>query len=268
MYIVKPMDWPAKIKDLRRRHGLSQSQLAARLGIGKKILADWEQGAREPNSRRYIQFARLAPAELRPWFVERALERLGADASLVLGALPPGRLAARALETSRTRSPRAQRPLADIKLVNLADWPARLRALDDLEHHVAIPLLTDAAAAGSPREISDADIEGYALAYYSWCPQPENFTCVRVRGDSMTPVLHDGAIVAIDHSQRDPALLNQRMVAARHEGGVTIKWLERLPDGALRLAPENKSHPAVTLPRTSDNPILGLVSWWWNRPLS
>jgi len=250
-------DWRSRIKDLRSELELSQESLARALRVTKKTVAEWEQGRQPPSPERALQLARLAaPGGLRRWFTQFALERIGADTPLVLDALVPGR-------TSRG----GQRPLpsADLRLIAPADWDDRFRALERLDHYVPIPVLRDAAAAGSPREISEADIDGYALIYYAWCPNPANFTCVRVRGDSMAPILHDGALVAIDHAQRDPLLLHQKMVAARHEGGVTIKWLERRPDNSLALVPENKAHPNLVLPRTADNPIVGLVAWWWNR---
>ena len=250
-------DWRSKIKDLRAELALSQDRLARRLRVTKKTVAEWEQGRQPPSPERALQMARLAaPGALRRWFTAFALQRIGADTPLVLDALAPGRTA---------RGGQRPLPSAELRLIAPADWDDRFRALERLDHYVPIPVLRDAAAAGSPREISEADIDGYALIYYAWCPNPANFTCVRVRGDSMAPILHDGALVAIDHVQRDPLLLHQKMVAARHEGGVTIKWLERRPDNALALVPENKSYPSVLLPRTPDNPVVGLVAWWWNR---
>ena len=124
-------------------------------------------------------------------------------------------------------------PTPELRVVAPADWSDRLRALESLDHYAPVPLLKDAAAAGSPRAIVEGDIEGYALVHYAWCPNPANFSCLRVRGDSMAPILHNGAIVALDHTLRDPLALNQKMVAARYEDGVTIKWLERQPDGRL-----------------------------------
>lgn len=254
-----------KIKDLRQQLELSQEKLARRLNITKKTVAEWEQGRQPPSPERALQMARLVgPGRLRRWFIQLALERIGADPPLVLDAL---------LDLPNTRrgtaSPlSAQGPLrvADLRIVTPTAWSERLRALEGLDHYVPLPVLKDAAAAGAPREIAEADVDSYALIYYSWCPNPQNFTCVRIRGDSMIPILHDGALVAIDHTQRDPLMLHQKMVAARAEDGVTIKWLERDPDGTLRLVPENKHHSALTLPRTPDNPIIGLVAWWWNRP--
>ena len=248
--------WCPKIKELRGTLGVSQEELARQLQVTKKTVAEWEQGRQPPSPERSLQLARLvAPGPLRRWFTRHALERIGAEPPLVLDALLP----------QRRVDAQPLLPTAELRLIAPAQWADRFRALEGLDHYVPIPLLKDAAAAGSPREISEADIDGYALIHYAWCPNPSNLTCVRVRGDSMAPILHDDAIVAIDHTQRDPLLLHQKMVAARHEGGVTIKWLERLPDATLRLVPENKHHPTTPLPRTPDNPVIGLVAWWWNR---
>lgn len=250
-------DLTNKIKELRRERGASQEQLARQLEVTKKTVAEWEQGRQAPSPERALQLARLAgPGRLRRWFTRHALERIGAEPPLVLDALLPGR---------RAGSRQAPLPVAELRVVAPAEWSDRFRALEGLDHYAPIPLLKDAAAAGFPREISEADIDGYALIHYAWCPNPANFTCVRVRGDSMAPILHDGAIVALDHTQRDPLTLNQKMVAARYDDGVTIKWLERHPDGTLLLVPENKNHPTLTLPRTPHNPVIGLVAWWWNR---
>ncbi|MFQ5778809.1 MAG: S24 family peptidase [Terriglobia bacterium] len=242
---------------MRRGLGLSQKQLARRLAVTKKTVAEWEQGRQPPSPERTLQLARLAPrGQLRRWLARHALERIGADAGLVRDAFRSGR---------GLRCSQAPLSITELCVVTPAEWSDRFRALEGLDHYVPIPLLKDAAAAGSAREVSDADIDGYALIHYRWCPNPGNYTCLRVRGDSMTPILHDDAIVAVDHSQSDPLALNHKIVAARHDGGVTIKWLEHHPDGELRLVPENKRYPTLTLPRTPENPIIGMVAWWWNR---
>lgn len=261
MYSVKRFlvltETARKIKDLRAELHLSQEQLARRLELTKKTVAEWEQGRQVPSPERALQLARLVPGgPLRRWFTQQALARIGAETPLVLDALLPA---------PATRSGQGPLPTGELRVVAPSGWSERFRALERLDHYSPIPLLKDAAAAGSPREISEADIDGYALIYYAWCPNPANFTCVRVRGDSMAPILYDGAVVAVDHSQRDPLALHQKMVAARVEDGVTVKWLERQPDGTLLLVPENKNHPTIALPRTPDNPVIGLVAWWWNR---
>jgi SOS-response transcriptional repressor LexA len=244
-----------KIKELREGLGVSQEQLARKIEVTKKTVAEWEQERQPPSPERAVQLARLVPpGALRRWFTRYALERIGAETPLVLEALAP-----------RTRGSQAPLPLGSLRVVAPADWSERFRALEGLDHFAPVPLLRDAAAAGSPRELNEADVEGYALIPYAWCPNPANFTCVRVRGDSMAPILHDGALVAIDHTQRDPFALHQKMVAARTDDGVTVKWLERRPDGAFALVPENKAYSEKLLAPTRDNPVVGLVAWWWNR---
>jgi SOS-response transcriptional repressor LexA len=251
--------WPSKIKELRDLLQVSQDALARRLDVTKKTIAEWEQARQSPSPERALQLARLAPpGELRRWFIRFALDRIGADERLLSDVLAPAQ---------RTRGRQAPLPGDGVRVLASTDLADRFRALEGLDHFVPIPLLKDAAAAGSPREISDGDLDGYAMIAYAWCPNPADLTCIRVRGDSMAPILHDGALVAIDHSQRDPLALHQKMVAARTDDGVVVKWLERSPDGALRLVSENKSYPPIELPRTPANPILGLISWWQNRQL-
>lgn len=249
-------DIAQQIKELRRILDLSQEQLARRLEVTKKTVAEWEQGRQPPSPERLLQLAKLAPAgEIRHWLTRHALVRIGAETSIVLDALLKG----------RTGGP-GPLPGGDFRVVAPADWSDRLRALEGLDHYAPVPLLRDAAAAGAARTITEGDIEGYVLVPYGWCPDAQNFSCLRVRGDSMTPILNDGAIVGVDHTQRDPAMLHHQMVAARYEDGVTIKWLEQQPDGGLLLVPENKSYPTLRLPRAEANPIIGSVSWSWNRP--
>jgi phage repressor protein C with HTH and peptisase S24 domain/DNA-binding XRE family transcriptional regulator len=245
-----------KIKGLRKEMDLSQEKLARLLDVPKKTVAEWEQGRQAPTPERSLQLARLAAAgPLRRWLTRYALDRIGAESSLVLDALVG----------ARPRGSQAPLPAGELRVIAPADLSDRFRALEGLDHYVPVPLLKDAAAAGAARAVADQDVEGYALIQYAWCPNPSSFTCIRVRGDSMAPILHDGAVVAIDHSQRDPAALHQKMVAARTDDGVTIKWLDRQPDGALLLVPENKSYPATPLPPSRENPVIGLVAWWWNR---
>lgn len=138
------------------------------------------------------------------------------------------------------------------------------------DHYIPIRLLGGEAAAGAPSEVREDDVEGWVLIYASreWMPgDPENYTAVHVRGLSMWPILGDGDIVAIDHSQRDPQRLDKKMVVFRSNGGVTIKWLRYLPEkGVVMGVPENKDElDAVVVLRGEEinTGIVGRVAWWW-----
>ncbi len=64
-------DCSQQIKSFRRSVRLSQTGLAAKQGITKKTVAEWEQGKQEPGPCRYIQLAKMAEGEQALWFLER-----------------------------------------------------------------------------------------------------------------------------------------------------------------------------------------------------
>ena len=138
------------------------------------------------------------------------------------------------------------------------------------EEYIPIRLLGGSVAGGAPSEVREEDIAGWALIYASrdWMPtDPENYTCVHVNGKSMYPVLTDGDIVAIDHSEKDPAKLDGKMVAFRVNGGATIKWLKYdKNEGVVVGVPENKDeidHLVILKGNEINEGIVGLVRWWW-----
>jgi SOS-response transcriptional repressor LexA len=139
-------------------------------------------------------------------------------------------------------------------------------------HAVEIPLLKDPASTGSPRQIDEGDIEDYMPLPGSLCPNPDATVCIKVVGDSMSPMLEDGYIVAVDTAQTDRARLHGQMVAARDpEGGVTIKWL-RLSGRQEILLPQHtsKRHQPVILSSSEDDEsgwaVVGRVLWWIGMP--
>lgn len=141
-----------------------------------------------------------------------------------------------------------------------------------MDHYVAIRLLKDGVSAGLPTEINEEDLEGWALIYNSkeWLPNdPENYTCAHIIGDSMLPILAPGDIVAIDHAERDPEKLKNKMAAFRDNGGVTIKWLRYYPDKHMIVGdPENQAKIETRVILVGDEMnkgIIGKVAWWWSR---
>jgi len=139
------------------------------------------------------------------------------------------------------------------------------------DRFVTVPLLADAIAGGSPRRVNADDIEDYALIHADWCPHPEHVTCVRVRGDSMSPILTDGSIVAIDHGRRNPKQLDGKMVAFRQGDGASVKWCKVVSKDLVMGLPENKDSLAADSlllfqGDDIDDCIIGCVLWWWGRP--
>jgi len=110
--------------------------------------------------------------------------------------------------------------------------------------------------------------EGRAMAYSQWFPHPADTLAVRVADDSMSPVLPLGSIAAIDRTEVDPLSLQGRIVAARHDGELLIRWLD-LSGRHVILRP---NHPGRDFPLVAvdvdDAPgdfLVGRVVWSWSR---
>ena len=90
---------------------------------------------------------------------------------------------------------------------------------------------------------------------------------MRVLGDSMEPTLHEGNIVAVDHSLRDPEELIGRLVALKYDGGATIKRLIKTQDGDYCGKPDNpnSSEYRCFKPAQIRDVLIGKVVWWWGR---
>ena len=132
---------------------------------------------------------------------------------------------------------------------------------------VAIPLLKVVAAAhgetgGHPSSLLSGPVESMIAAPRDWCPNPATTSCLRVRGNSMAPLIEDGYIVAVDSSQNGQIQLNGKIVIAWHKDrGLTVSRLRRF-DHTEVLEPENHGYEAITLGAKQRWTILAKVLWW------
>ena len=134
---------------------------------------------------------------------------------------------------------------------------------EELGDFYVLPLLRDPTAAGPGRRITDHDIEGPAVIHQAWCPHPHKTDYVRVKGDSMDPVIPDDAIVTIDKSYSSPESLTGKVVAiyigATEE--VTIRRLRKDAARAKRYVgvPDNPTPQNRPLVLEKDDRIIGRV---------
>jgi len=263
----------------------TRAKLAQMLGLDPTVYGRYEMG-REPPLTVVVALLRLFPDVRASWLLtgegEPYIDNVGAAPSPGGGHAPPEqdlrRAATRAeqtilqqasaIETLKALLDRKDVPRMDVRpkfrLVGSKRELAQAEGAHWTEQYVAVPLLSDEAAAGNPRHVRDDQIGGYALVYSRWVRDVETTRCLRVKGDSMEPVLPDGSICAVDLAQRDPKALLKKIVAARVDDGVTIKWLQ-LAKEVLVLRPENREHDTIVLHpgEDEDNPIVGQVTWWW-----
>lgn len=151
----------------------------------------------------------------------------------------------------------------------IAGWDEKT-PLDDDE--VEVPFLREVElAAVSGRFVIQED-EGETLRFRKKNlrengVQFSNAKCVTVRGNSMTPVLRDGATVGIDLGKTSLGdIIDGDLYAINHNGQMRVKQVFRLPSG-IRLRSFNRDdHPDedYSFQQMQDEQIaiLGHVFWW------
>jgi SOS-response transcriptional repressor LexA len=95
-----------------------------------------------------------------------------------------------------------------------------------------------------------------------WCPNPSYTSLLRVKGNSMEPLIRDGDIVAVDSFQTDrDELYGKIVLAVSEEKGICVSHLRRY-DNVDVLEGENRQHEPVVLNKASGWRIMGRVLWW------
>lgn len=141
------------------------------------------------------------------------------------------------------------------------------RVLPGLEDCVEVPLMTVEAAAGEPRVVED-EVEALLPIPKTLLPRGayrQQLSAVRIKGDSMAPLLPDGSIAVINHSLTDTNRLRRRIIAARipdtDPPEVTIKYLD-WSEGYFNLMPHNPKYPPIPIPKNHpavENLIIGTI---------
>ena len=293
-------EYSLRIKRLRKALGLTQHALARKLGVLPWAVSSWEQGRWEPSGEHYAQLARLAPPNEARYFLGKlGLDRetlgkfaeekdLRSPSLTAKGGIHSVPLRSAEEKGFRSASPAAkggtkgapvirgeekthgtksvpwlQVQAPEIRIYTTEQWKPGTQ--DRLRFQVQVPVLRDEAAAGSPREINERDIESFIAVPSKFAPKGMGaYSGIYIRGDSMEPVLRDHFIVVVDHTERDPSRLRGRMVAALAQGGVLVKWLARETRGdRLVLRSENPAYEDIVLESPETNPIIGDVVFWW-----
>ena len=156
-------------------------------------------------------------------------------------------------------------PSPNIIITNNPGYRKIIEQQPNSEAYIPIPLISNPVAAGDPLIIEEKDIEGFAVIYRAWVKRGHTYRCLRVKGNSMHPVISDGFIVAIDLTENDPLKLPRHIVAARHEDGVTIKYLLLTEKEYILLPYNTTDYDPIIILRTAPSPIIGKVAWWWGK---
>jgi transcriptional regulator with XRE-family HTH domain len=247
--IVVP-EWARKIEDMRRSRKLSQEGFGSRLGVSAMAVSRWERAVSEPTGETYIRLGNLADAPLCWFFWKRAGLRL----SDVTRVLPEAnqRMAANSVCDAQFVSAGTRKKISPEK--------ADLVVIPFLSVHAGTP-----GVPGDHHDLTDISPESVLAAPRDWCPNPPSTVCLRVKGDSMSPLILDGYIIAVDTSATENDDLVGHIVVAWHrEQGLLVSRLIRF-DHMDALVSDRREYDAVSITAGSDWRIVGKVLWWTGR---
>lgn len=94
---------------------------------------------------------------------------------------------------------------------------------------------------------------------------PKCAVCVNVTGNSMEPLIADGAVIGIDMSVN--AITDGEIYALKHDDLLRVKFVYRLPGGGIRLRSYNRDeYPDEEYTREQMREggisVIGWVFWW------
>ncbi len=243
-------EWALKIEGVRQKRKLTQADFGRQFGVSAMAVSRWERGVAEPPGETYIRLGNLADESLCWFFWKRAGLRLS-DVMRVL--------------------PSAERRLADSRIPSVSFVRAGVGRKHSWKKAslVAIPFLpVQAGTPGSPGDnidLAEISPESVLAAPKEWCPNPVSTICLRVKGNSMSPLILDGYIVAVDTSDIEPdSLVGQIVVASHEEKGLLVSRLIRF-DHTDALVSDQREYEALPAAAGSDWRIVGKVLWWTGR---
>jgi repressor LexA len=220
------------IREARKQKRWTQKDLASALGVAQSRISEWERGLGSPSIEDYLVLTGEHGFDL-AWLLSGKAQK-----SLEVDGLPQPIVA---FSTAG----------AAPEVVNTA-------------HYLAVPLLSDPVAAGEPLVNTD-EVEEWAWIHVSQIGKRKNLVAIRIKGDSMNPLIRDGDIVAIDrHDWKPPGIFAVRC----DTDGVTVKRVKQIGDHALLLVPENRDYDErlVTLAKGQmlRDVVIGRAVWQWS----
>jgi len=264
------MNLSERVKAARKHAGLTQTQLAERVGIAQTAISQIESGktlrstylfdiaeACGVNSMWLVSGVggfqvlpdRMIDAEqermFREGYTEGLLESLNNPHDPESDEVDPG---------------------VAVAIEPISAWDDDT-PLDDDE--VEIPFLREVElSAGSGRTVieqsTNAKLRFGKRSLRAHNVQFDQAVCVVVAGNSMEPVLPDGSTVGINTGQT--AVIDGKMYALKHDGQLRVKVLYRLPGGGIRMRSLNQlEHPdeSYTADQMAEKSIevIGRVFW-------
>ena len=143
--------------------------------------------------------------------------------------------------------------------------PERINGRDELDMPVYTELQTQSPGRSAVSEIPNHKVRLARRVLEAMDVEQHNAICVAMVGNSMADKIQDGSLIGVDRGRTH--VIDGEMYALEHDGMLRVKYLYRLPGGALRL----RSHNATEYPdeiftaeqiHEQNIHILGWIFWW------
>ncbi|HDL6968858.1 TPA: helix-turn-helix transcriptional regulator [Yersinia enterocolitica] len=221
------MSLAERVKERREAIGITQTELADKVGIKQQSIASIENGETK-NPRKIFELAQALKCSVH-W-----------------------------LKTGNQESNATQ-------LEGISLWEEES---EDEEDDVYLPFFKEAQLAAGDGRVVELDCEGKKLKFSlrslkKLGVKPEEAACMSVWGNSMEPVLPDGATVAINTGNTE--IKDGKIYALDHDGMARVKIMYRLPGGGIRLRSFNTDEfPDEIYTGEDSNKIrvVGAVFWY------
>ncbi|SUC09919.1 putative transcriptional regulator [Pasteurella multocida] len=209
---------------------------------------------------------------LKKWFSDKVVPEKDRSyiSQLISGKTPSfGEKAARRLESENGMPPfyldiKQSSIESNVKDIGSFDLWDRNTPLHDDE--VEVPFLKDIRfAAGNGFSDDIMDYNNFKLRFSKATlrkqgVQYDNAVCITADGDSMEPVIPDGATVGIDRG--NTTIKDGKIYAINHGGLLRIKILHKMPNEQVRIRSYNPDSAPEEVVDLNEITILGKVFWW------
>ncbi|HDR1156729.1 TPA: helix-turn-helix transcriptional regulator [Pasteurella multocida] len=209
---------------------------------------------------------------LKKWFSDKVVPEKDRSyiSQLISGKTPSfGEKAARRLESENGMPPfyldiKQSSIESNVKDIGSFDLWDRNTPLHDDE--VEVPFLKDIRfAAGNGFSDDIMDYNNFKLRFSKATlrkqgVQYDNAVCITADGDSMEPVIPDGATVGIDRG--NTTIKDGKIYAINHGGLLRIKILHKMPNEQVRIRSYNPDSAPEEVVDLKEITILGKVFWW------
>lgn len=248
------MELKDRLKYARKKAGLTQVELAERAGLKQASISEIERGLTR-SSGHLVKLAQICGVN--PVWLSEGTQFPNDQWNITVG----------------TKQPMLEMADADIVLESNMELLGELSGWDDgdplEEDDCEVPYYAEVEFSGGAGmtevvEISDRKLRFSNATLRAAGVDCKSAACARVKGKSMERLILDGAAIGFD--TQDIAIIDGEIYAFNHGGMLRVKYLHRLPAGAVRIRSENsEEYPDEVMSAEQfrdEVRMLGRVFWW------